>query len=42
MEKDQKDNGCYHEIQRDIVESCKETENKHRWSNCRYEPTTKG
>ena len=30
VEKDQKDNGSHHEIQRDMVESCKETESKHR------------
>ena len=30
MEKGQKDNGSHHEIQRNMVESCKETKSKHR------------
>ena len=42
MKKDLKDNGSHHEIQRDVVKSCKEMESKHRWSNCRYESITKG
>ena len=29
MEKDQKDNGSHHEIQIDVVESCKDSESKH-------------
>ena len=42
MEKDQKDTGSHHEIQRDMDESCKETESNHRWPNCRYKSTIKG
>ena len=42
MEKDRNDNGIHHELQRDILESSTEMEKKRRWSNCRYESTTKG
>ena len=42
MEKRQKDNGSHHKMQRGTVESCRETESKHIWADCKYESTTKG